>query len=283
MSEKTALADRLSGWVKFFLLAAVPLYLVFDLLLGMVWSAYLADKQQARRDLCVQYVDDDGVPDPDREEQRLDGQPVTVLGKLHLFFTCADPVKAKIGGFEIERVQQTRFETAIQDTEMLAVLQTNLSAVETALKAGEDIYTPDVQQSIDYLSRTLKSDVEEFEAVVARTELDVLTPEAVDANWWLVVGAHADAAEATRRAVQMVAQLSEQGVTQALGVRVVLREGLLRTVVLFNTRQAAREALVRLEPVLQFGGYVRAVADWCPVPISGDPLAVDVMEISCGT
>jgi hypothetical protein len=93
MAEKATLAERLCSWVKLGLLAALTLYLLVDAAMANLLPGYHRHKAEQRELLCLRPVDADGQVILAAEAERRANQPVSALGKLHLFLTCADMTK----------------------------------------------------------------------------------------------------------------------------------------------------------------------------------------------
>jgi len=283
MAEKATLAERLSSWVKLGLLAALPLYLLVDAAMANLRPGYHRHKAEQRELLCLRPVDAEGQVMLAAEAERRANQPVSALGKLHLFLTCADMTKVDALGFEVAVAERTRLAETQAVAETTAPIQARVAELED--RAAE-IFGPGSaeQAELAEVASALQEDVKRqraaTEELVARAEV-VALPEAQRAgNWYLVAGADRTLDAAIRQARAVDRLVAEADVAHQ-GVRLLQRDDFLRTVVIFPTRDAARAALDRLQDDLPYGGYVRAVADWCPDPSPGDVVDRNLPILTC--
>lgn len=153
----------------------------------------------------------------------------------------------------------------------------SLGTARTRLRAiylSDDLPTEsktDVQQALYMVDQALNSltlSKKDSSSLLAQTGIGTAVPEQIKAlnQWLVVVGADATVGEAQFE----LKKVMKSGFNSS---RILLRNGLYRTVVSFNDRQAAEAGIEKIGEAIQRQVFVVDARQWCPqaaeVPKSG--------------
>lgn len=287
---KKPLSERLSGWMKFLLLAFLPAYLMIDLVIGAI-------NADARRSYRAQFC----VPesDPADELLRQAQMPVTVLGKFDHFLRCGTVEQLTLLGGRInanEALAQVQSRAAA-DFQAAASLSNARREIETLAAnaepgAGADVPSPappgpspereapDVSRDLVEAQKSLIANVASQQAKVDAL-LPLVDPDLVAGDWYMVTGwdktgegARAQV-DVTRKALQGAGLSGQADRVQ------ILRVGdTWQTVVPFPDRATAATTLSAIEDTLPYGGYLRAKSEWCRDVIPGED-SEEIVTQSC--
>ena len=144
MAEKPTLPDKLSSWVKLLLLAALPIYLIIDLIIGEIASETRQSKREA---LCFK------AQNVEVERNRRKELPVSVLGKFHHFLSCARIDQVSVFGWDLKNEEQLALSTAVieQESAKLAQLKELEATIQTIEAAIEPSSGPNDANDIEAL------------------------------------------------------------------------------------------------------------------------------------
>lgn len=262
--------EKLSAWLKLALLAAFPAYLLLDLGIGQFSTD---TRRDYREDLCFTFEDEIA------EARRQRDLPVTVLGKFNHFLRCGAIKEISLLGGKIsnDRIIAKKQEQTEQDAARLALIadiQRQLEELDTSSTASNTVR--ELELTLEDARLSLVQSVQTGEQQIARLEKSApsLVPES--GEWLLVAGADKSPGQAAVQArviaelVKEFAQASRSPDRQGT-VMILDRDSVFRTVVRFNSRDAALAASDEMKAKLKYGGYVREQESWCPLslPIDG--------------